>query len=106
MLSAAGRPVAPAASSRDPPSACDRITGPRAVDHHDGLPRRPRRVTVAGGVAVGVDGDESCSIEGDASHRTPAPAPVQAPHRPRTGPVQARGDVTGISLSECRVSGY
>ncbi|MFR9791200.1 hypothetical protein ACL07V_21490 [Streptomyces sp. MB22_4] len=68
--------------SRDPPSACDRITRHRAVDHHDGLPRRLHRVRVGGGVAVDVGGDESCPIEGDASHRRPAPAPVQAPRRP------------------------
>jgi len=46
----------------------NRITQHYAVDNYDGLPRRLHRVTVAGDVPVGVEGKESWSIEGDASH--------------------------------------
>lgn len=46
----------------------NRITQHYAVDNYDGLPRRLHRVTVAGDVPVGVEGKESYSIEGDASH--------------------------------------
>ncbi|MCD9872335.1 TauD/TfdA dioxygenase family protein [Streptomyces guryensis] len=48
----------------------NRITQHYAVDNYDGLPRRLHRVTVAGDVPVGVEGKESYSIEGDASHYT------------------------------------
>ncbi|GAB2457524.1 hypothetical protein GCM10027162_62280 [Streptomyces incanus] len=48
----------------------NRITQHYAVDNHDGLPRRPHRVTVAGDVPVGIDGRASHSIEGNASHCT------------------------------------
>ncbi|WP_053849986.1 TauD/TfdA family dioxygenase [Streptomyces sp. NRRL B-24085] len=48
----------------------NRITQHYAVDNYDGLPRRLHRVTVAGDVPVGVEGKESWSIEGDASHYT------------------------------------
>ncbi|MER5786883.1 TauD/TfdA family dioxygenase [Streptomyces sp. NPDC001980] len=48
----------------------NRITQHYAVDNYDGLPRRLNRVTVAGDVPVGIDGKESYSIEGDASHYT------------------------------------
>lgn len=48
----------------------NRITQHYAVDNHDGLPRRLHRVTVAGDVPVGIEGKESYSIEGDASHYT------------------------------------
>ncbi|MBW8822355.1 MAG: TauD/TfdA family dioxygenase [Streptomyces sp.] len=47
-----------------------RITQHYAVDNYDGLPRRLHRVTVAGDVPVGIEGKESYSIEGDASHYT------------------------------------
>ncbi|MFF9215387.1 hypothetical protein [Streptomyces viridosporus] len=43
-----------------------------AVDHCDGLPCRPHRVTVAGDVPVGIEGKESYAIEGVAPHRATA----------------------------------
>jgi alpha-ketoglutarate-dependent sulfate ester dioxygenase len=43
-----------------------------AVDNDDDLPRRLHRVTVAGGVPTGVDGDRSYAIKGDASQYTEA----------------------------------
>ncbi|MFJ9627850.1 TauD/TfdA dioxygenase family protein [Streptomyces sp. NPDC101175] len=49
----------------------NRITQHYAIDNYDGLPRRLNRVTVAGDVPVGIEGKESYSIEGDASHYTP-----------------------------------
>ncbi|MFF7175681.1 TauD/TfdA dioxygenase family protein [Streptomyces pseudovenezuelae] len=48
----------------------NRITQHYAVDNYDGLPRRLHRVTVAGDVPVDVEGKESWSVEGDASHYT------------------------------------
>ncbi|MGV9356451.1 TauD/TfdA dioxygenase family protein [Streptomyces misionensis] len=54
----------------------NRITQHYAIDNYDGLPRRLHRVTVAGDVPVGVEGKESHSIEGDASHYTPVGDPV------------------------------
>lgn len=48
----------------------NRITQHYAVDNYDGLPRRLHRVTVAGDVPAGIEGKESYSIEGDASHYT------------------------------------
>jgi alpha-ketoglutarate-dependent taurine dioxygenase len=48
----------------------NRITQHYAIDNYDGLPRRLHRVTVAGDVPVGIEGKESYSIEGDASHYT------------------------------------
>ncbi|WP_086867338.1 TauD/TfdA dioxygenase family protein [Streptomyces viridochromogenes] len=48
----------------------NRITQHYAVDNYDGLPRRLHRVTVAGDVPVGIDGEASHSVEGDASHYT------------------------------------
>ncbi|MER6283987.1 TauD/TfdA dioxygenase family protein [Streptomyces sviceus] len=48
----------------------NRITQHYAVDNYDGLPRRLHRVTVAGDIPVGVEGKESYSIQGDASHYT------------------------------------
>ncbi|MFF4485085.1 TauD/TfdA dioxygenase family protein [Streptomyces sp. NPDC001544] len=56
----------------------NRITQHYAIDNYDGQPRRLNRVTVAGDVPVGVDGKESYSIEGDASHYTPVQTPVAA----------------------------
>ncbi|HEX4011649.1 MAG TPA: TauD/TfdA family dioxygenase [Solirubrobacteraceae bacterium] len=50
----------------------NRITQHYAIDNYDDLPRRLNRVTVAGDVPVGIDGSASYSIEGDASHYTPA----------------------------------
>jgi len=52
----------------------NRITQHYAIDNYDGLPRRLHRVTLAGDVPVGVEGKESYSIEGDASHYTPVAA--------------------------------
>jgi taurine dioxygenase len=52
----------------------NRITQHYAIDNYDGLPRRLNRVTVAGDVPVGIEGKESYSIEGDASHYTPVAA--------------------------------
>ncbi|MEV0179364.1 TauD/TfdA family dioxygenase [Streptomyces sp. NPDC050625] len=48
----------------------NRITQHYAIDNYDGRPRRLHRVTVAGDVPVGIEGKESYSIEGDASHYT------------------------------------
>ncbi|MER5397628.1 TauD/TfdA family dioxygenase [Streptomyces sp. NPDC002599] len=48
----------------------NRITQHYAIDNYDGLPRRLHRVTVAGDVPVGIEGEESHSITGDASHYT------------------------------------
>ncbi|GGN55120.1 taurine dioxygenase [Streptomyces albiflavescens] len=52
----------------------NRITQHYAIDNYDGLPRRLHRVTVAGDVPVGIEGKESYSIAGDASHYTPVAA--------------------------------
>ncbi|MFG2605789.1 TauD/TfdA dioxygenase family protein [Streptomyces sp. NPDC048514] len=52
----------------------NRITQHYAIDNYDGRPRRLHRVTVAGDIPVGVEGKESYSIEGDASHYTPQAA--------------------------------
>ncbi|MBQ0849032.1 TauD/TfdA dioxygenase family protein [Streptomyces sp. NPDC057621] len=52
----------------------NRITQHYAIDNYDGLPRRLNRVTVAGDVPVGIEGKESHSIAGDASHYTPVAA--------------------------------
>jgi taurine dioxygenase len=46
----------------------NRITQHYAIDNYDDLPRRLHRVTVAGDVPVGVDGEPSYIIKGDASH--------------------------------------
>jgi alpha-ketoglutarate-dependent sulfate ester dioxygenase len=56
----------------------NRITQHHAVDNYDGRPRRLHRVTVAGDMPVGIEGKESCVIEGDASHYSPVAA---QPHR-------------------------
>ena len=48
----------------------NRITQHYAIDNYDGLPRRLNRVAVAGDVPVGIEGKESYSIAGDASHYT------------------------------------
>ncbi|MEU6219867.1 TauD/TfdA family dioxygenase [Streptomyces sp. NPDC047022] len=49
----------------------NRITQHYAVDNYDDLPRRLHRVTVAGEIPAGIDGKESYSVEGDATHYTP-----------------------------------
>ncbi len=49
----------------------NRITQHYAVDNYDDVPRRLNRVTVAGGVPVGADGNQSYAVKGDASHYTP-----------------------------------
>ena len=48
----------------------NRITQHYAIDNYDDLPRRLHRVTVAGDIPVGLDGQRSYSITGDASHYT------------------------------------
>ncbi|UXX93407.1 TauD/TfdA family dioxygenase [Streptomyces sp. AD2-2] len=48
----------------------NRITQHYAIDNYDNQPRRLHRVTVAGDIPVGIEGKESYSIEGDASHYT------------------------------------
>ena len=50
----------------------NRITQHYAIDNYDNLPRKLARVTVAGDVPVGVNGDRSVALEGDAAHYTPA----------------------------------
>ncbi|HKC29099.1 MAG TPA: TauD/TfdA family dioxygenase [Jatrophihabitans sp.] len=50
----------------------NRITQHYAPDDYDDLPRRLNRVTVVGDVPIGVDGQRSYTLEGDASHYTPA----------------------------------
>jgi taurine dioxygenase len=49
----------------------NRITQHYAIDNYDDLPRRLNRVTVAGDVPVGIDGQQSYSVQGDASDYTP-----------------------------------
>ncbi|MFJ3302369.1 TauD/TfdA dioxygenase family protein [Streptomyces sp. NPDC086549] len=48
----------------------NRITQHYAIDNYDHQPRRLHRVTVAGDIPVGIEGKESYSIAGDASHYT------------------------------------
>ncbi|MFJ3665172.1 TauD/TfdA dioxygenase family protein [Streptomyces sp. NPDC090106] len=48
----------------------NRITQHYAVDNYDRQARRLHRVTVAGDIPVGVEGKESYSVQGDASHYT------------------------------------
>ena len=48
----------------------NRITQHYAIDNYDDLPRRLNRVTVAGDVPVGADGQQSYPIH-DASHYRP-----------------------------------
>ncbi|GAA4347701.1 TauD/TfdA dioxygenase family protein [Angustibacter luteus] len=52
----------------------NRITQHYAVDNYDGLARRLHRVTVAGPVPVGVNGETSRAIRGDATHYSGGPA--------------------------------
>ncbi len=49
----------------------NRITQHYAIDNYDHAPRRLNRVTVAGDIPVGIDGQQSYSVNGDASHYTP-----------------------------------
>jgi alpha-ketoglutarate-dependent sulfate ester dioxygenase len=49
----------------------NRITQHYAIDNYDDAPRRLNRVTVAGDIPVGIDGKQSYSVTGDASHYTP-----------------------------------
>jgi taurine dioxygenase len=46
----------------------NRITQHYAIDNYDRAPRKLNRITVAGDIPVGVDGQHSCGIEGDSSH--------------------------------------
>ena len=46
----------------------NRITQHYAIDNYDDQPRRLNRVTVAGDIPVGVDGEHSRSLKGDSSH--------------------------------------
>jgi alpha-ketoglutarate-dependent sulfate ester dioxygenase len=55
----------------------NRITQHYAVDNYDDAPWRLNRVTVAGDIPVGIDGGQSYSVKGDASHYTPVAA-IQA----------------------------
>jgi taurine dioxygenase len=48
----------------------NRITQHYAIDNYDGLERRLHRVTVAGDIPAGIDGQRSYSLKGDASHYT------------------------------------
>jgi taurine dioxygenase len=48
----------------------NRITQHYAVDNYDRQARRLHRVTVAGDIPVGIEGKESYSVQGDASHYT------------------------------------
>ena len=52
----------------------NRITQHYAVDNYDDAPRRLNRVTVAGDIPAGLDGRQSYSVKGDASHYTPVAA--------------------------------
>jgi alpha-ketoglutarate-dependent taurine dioxygenase len=52
----------------------NRITQHYAIDNYDDAPRRLNRVTVAGDIPVGIDGRQSYSVQGDASHYTPVAA--------------------------------
>jgi taurine dioxygenase len=54
----------------------NRITQHYAPDNYDRQPRRLNRVTVAGDVPAGIDGRQSYSLAGDASHYTAAPLAV------------------------------
>ena len=49
----------------------NRITQHYAIDNYDDAPRRLNRVTVVGDVPAGIDGRQSYSVKGDASHYTP-----------------------------------
>jgi taurine dioxygenase len=46
----------------------NRITQHYAIDNYDDLPRRLNRVTVAGDIPVGADGERSRALKGDSSH--------------------------------------
>ncbi|MGN6162419.1 MAG: TauD/TfdA dioxygenase family protein, partial [Marmoricola sp.] len=56
----------------------NRITQHYAIDNYDDQPRRLQRVTVAGDIPVAIDGRESYSLKGDASHYTATPEVVAA----------------------------
>ena len=59
----------------------NRITQHYAIDNYDDLARRLNRVTVAGDVPAGVDGERSYSIVGDASHYSPIVDPTATRER-------------------------
>ena len=52
----------------------NRITQHYAVDNYDDAAPAAEPVTVAGDVPVGIDGKQSYSVKGDASHYTPVAA--------------------------------
>ena len=52
----------------------NRITQHYAIDNYDDAPRRLNRVTVARDIPAGIDGRQSYSVKGDASHYTPVAA--------------------------------
>jgi alpha-ketoglutarate-dependent taurine dioxygenase len=54
----------------------NRATQHYAIDNYDGQPRRLNRVTVAGDIPVGVAGESSFSVEGDASGYSPVVNPA------------------------------
>ena len=56
----------------------NRITQHYAVGNYDDAPRRLNRVTVAGDIPVGIDGRQSYSVKGDASHYSPVYSPAAA----------------------------
>ena len=49
----------------------NRITQHYAIDNYDRAPRKLNRITVAGDIPVGVDGQRSYGLEGDSSHYSP-----------------------------------
>lgn len=106
VLSAAGRPVVPAVVPRSAERLRPDHPAPRRRP-----PRRPAAPVAPGEGRRWRGGRRRRRRELPDRGRRVAP---QARTRPRTGPaqtpaqapVQTRGRVTGISLSECRVSGY
>jgi alpha-ketoglutarate-dependent taurine dioxygenase len=59
----------------------NRITQHYAIDNYDDAPRRLNRVTVAGDIPVGLDGRQSYSVLGDASHYSTVAAVAAAADR-------------------------
>ena len=78
----------------------NRITQHYAIDNYDDLPRRLNRVTVAGDIPVGVDGQQSYSVRGDASHYTPVRD--HGPCRGAAGTMPEAGRGPGSASPESR----